>query len=90
MLDTSTWKFPKYIKLADEQFDQPGGIFLHIGADLFYQMLRSGRRTRPGKYPFLQGTLLGWTLSGRTPATTTQHDTQPTFLLQEDNCLEHN
>ena len=31
-----------------------------------------------------------WTLSGRTPTTTTQHDPEPTFLLSEDNSLEHN
>jgi len=89
-LDTSTWKIPKDIKLADEQFDQPGSIDLLIGADLFYEMLRSGRRTRPGNYTVLQGTVLGWTLSGRTPATNTQNDPQHTFLLQEDNSLEHN
>jgi len=89
-LDTSTWKIPKDIKLADEQFDQPGGIDLLIGADLFYEMLRSDRRTRAGNYPVLQETVLGWTLSGRTPATTTQHDPQPKFLLREDNSLEHN
>jgi len=58
-LDTSTWKIPKDIKLADEQFDQPGGIDLLIGADLFYEMLRSGRRTRPSNYPVLQETVLG-------------------------------
>jgi len=63
-LDKSTWKIPKDIKLADEQFDQPGSIDLLIGADLFYEMLRSGRRTHPGNYPVLQETVLGWTLSG--------------------------
>ena len=73
-LDTRTWKIPKYNMLADEQFDQPGDIYLIIGADLFYEMLPSGRRTRPGNHPVLQETVLGWTLSGRTPATTTKHD----------------
>jgi len=63
-LDRSTWKIPKDIKLADEEFDQTGGIDLLIGADLFYEMLRSGRRTHPGNYPVLQETVLGWTLSG--------------------------
>jgi len=76
--------------LADEQFDQPRSFDLLIEADLFHDMLRSDRRTRPGNYPVLQETILGWTLSGRTPATTTQHDPQPTFLLREDNSLEHN
>jgi len=81
---------PKDIRLADEQFDQPGDIDLLIGADLFYEMLRSGRRTLPGKYPVLQETVLSWTLSGRTPSTTIQHDPQHTFLLLEDSSLEHN
>jgi len=42
-LDTSSWKLPKDIKLADEQFDQPGSIDLLIGGDIFYEILRSGR-----------------------------------------------
>ena len=90
-LDTSTWKIPTDIKLADEQFDQPGGIDLLIGADLFYEILRSGRRTRPG-YPVLQETVLGWTLSGKTPvaATTTKNEPQRTFMLQEDNSIRKN
>ena len=71
-LDTSTWKIPKDIKLADEQFNQPGGIDLLIGTDLFYEILRSGWRTRPGNYPVLQETVLGWTFSERTPDTLPQ------------------
>ena len=65
-------------------------IHLLIGAVFFSDMLRTGRRTLPGNYPVLQEIVLGWTLSSRTPATTTQHDTQPTFLLREDNRLENN
>jgi len=76
--------------LADEQFDQLGRIYLLIGADIFKEMLRSDSRTRPGNYPVLQETVLGWTLAGRIPATTRQHEPQPTFLLREDNSLEHN
>jgi len=52
-------------------------------------MLWSGKRTRSGNYPVLQETILDWTLSGRTPATTTQHDPQHTLVLREDNSLEH-
>ena len=33
-LDISSWKIPKDINLADEQFDQPGSIDLLIGADI--------------------------------------------------------
>ena len=89
-LDTSNWKIPKDIKLADEQFDQPGSIELLIRADLFYEMLRSSRRTHPGNFTILQETVFGWTLTGRTPATFTQNDPQHAFLLWEDNRLEHN
>jgi len=56
--DISSWKIPKDIKLADEQFHQPGGIDLLIGADLFYEMSRPGRHTRPGNFPVLQETVL--------------------------------
>jgi len=76
--------------LADEQFDQPGDIDLIIGADLFYYMLRSDRRTLPGNYLVLQETVLAWTPCGPTLATITQHDPPPKFLLREDNRLEHN
>jgi len=89
-LDVSAWKIPKDIKLANEEFDQPGEIDLLIGADLLYDMLRSDRRTRPSNYTVLQETVLGWTLSVRTPATTSWHDSQHTFLLREDNSQEHN
>ena len=52
-LDISSCKIPKDIKLADEQFVQPGDIDLLIRADLFFEMLQPGRRTRPGNYPVL-------------------------------------
>ena len=86
-LDKSTWKIPKDINLADKQFNPPGGIDLLIAAYLFYVTLRSDRRTRPDNYPVLQAIVLGWTLTGRTPSTITQHDPQTTFLLREDKDL---
>jgi hypothetical protein len=81
-LDTSSWKLPKDIKLADEQFNQPGGISLIIGADIFYEILRAVR-TRPGDYPVLQETTLGWAISGRTQGVT-HNEPQHTFMLQEN------
>jgi len=75
--------------LADEQFHQPGGIDLLTGADLFYEMLQPGRRTRPGKYPVLQETVLGWTIAGRTPANTTVDDVIRAFLQRETSKMEY-
>jgi len=70
-LDTSSWRIPTVIKLANENFNTPGEIDLLFGADLFYEMLRLGRRIRPG-YPLLQEAVLEWTLSGKTPVITSQ------------------
>jgi hypothetical protein len=81
-LDISNWKIPKNIKLADEQFNQPGSIDLLIGADLFYEMFQPGRRTCPGNYPVQQETVLGWTIAGRTPANTNLEDKKRAFLQE--------
>jgi predicted nicotinamide N-methyase len=58
-LDISGWKIPKDIKLADEQFNEPGSIDLLLGADLFYEMSRPGRYiqriTQYFKKQFLDG-----------------------------------
>jgi hypothetical protein len=80
-LDTSSWKIPTDINLADKYFNQPGSIDLLIGADLFYKMLQPGRHTRPGNYPVIQETVLGWTIAGQTPANTTLEDVNRAFLV---------
>jgi hypothetical protein len=89
-LDINKWNIPKDLKLADENFNVPGDIDLLIGADIFYEILRSDNRTRPGNYPVLQETALGWTICGRTPTSSTPCDKQHTFLLRNDNSLEQN
>jgi hypothetical protein len=80
-LDTSSWRLPTDINFADKYFNQPGGTDLLIGADLFYEMLQPGRRTRSGDYPIIQETVLGWTVAGRTPTNTTLEDVKHAFLL---------
>jgi hypothetical protein len=86
-LDITTWNIPKDIKLADQQFNQPGAIDMLIGADLFYELLLHNRRTKPG-HPVLQETVLGWIISGRTPAVNNSGAKQHTFLLRENGRLE--
>jgi hypothetical protein len=80
-LDTSSWKISIDINLADTYVNQPGGIDLLIGADLFYEMLQPGRHTLLGNCPVIQETVLGWTIAGRTPANTTL-DVKRAFLLE--------
>ena len=88
-LDTSGWKIPTDINLADEQFNQPGETDLLIGPDLFYELSRPGRHTRPGNFPVLQETVLGWTTAGRTPANTTVEDVKRAFLQRETSKMEY-
>ena len=51
-------------------------------------MLQSGRCIRPGNFPVLQETVLGWAISGRTPDIH-QNEPQHIFLVKECNNLEH-
>jgi len=85
-LDTSTWRIPRNIKLADEQFNQPQAVDMLIGADLFYELLLPNRRTRIG-HPVLQETVLGW-ISGRTPVPNNPRTNQHAFLLRENTSIE--
>jgi hypothetical protein len=87
-LDTSGWKLPRDIKLADEHFNEPGSIDLLLGAELFYEIMQSGRYTRPN-HPVLQETTLGWTVAGNTPIITATTKAQHAFPLR-DNPLEKN
>jgi hypothetical protein len=52
--DISNWRLPKDIKLADEEFNEPGGIDLLLVAEIFYEILKAGRRKRQGDFPVLQ------------------------------------
>jgi hypothetical protein len=88
-LDTTSWKLPNDILLADEHFDMPGAIDLLIGADLFYEILLSNQRTRKG-YPVLQETVLGWIVSGKTPAINSSSSTHRSFFRRETTPLEAN
>ena len=81
--------YPVTLLLADEHFDTPGAIDLLIGADLFYDILLSDQRTRKG-YPVLQKTVLGWIISGKTPAVNSPSSTQRSFFLRETTPLEAN
>jgi hypothetical protein len=87
-LDTSGWKLPKDIKLADDHFYEPGGIDLLLGAELFYEIMQSGRYTRPNR-PVLQETTLGWMLAGNTPIVTATTKAPHAFILKDDT-LEKN
>jgi hypothetical protein len=53
------WGISENIPMADETFDQLGQIDLLLGTEVFFNILRSGRQTRPGDYCVLRETVLG-------------------------------
>jgi len=63
-IDTSTWKFPSYIVLADRDFNKPAPIDILLGAEIFFKILVNGRYDCEG-LPVLQNTKLGYILSGK-------------------------
>lgn len=56
--------FPKDIKLADEQFNKPKGIDVLLGANIFYDLLKTGQIKLSKNMPVLQETVSGWIISG--------------------------
>ena len=88
---TQDWNIPRELILADPEFNTPGPIDMLIGAEVFFSVLKQGKQVRPGPYPILQDTELGWILAGRFE--TPEHrcaEPQPleTFIVREHSNLE--
>jgi hypothetical protein len=64
------WKHISDLPLADPGFTQPGRIDLLLGADIFVDVLRHGRRTGPPGTPTAFETEFGWVICGSTGSTT--------------------
>jgi len=63
-IDTSTWKFPFDVVLADRDFNKPAPVDILLGAEIFFEVLMNGRYDCKG-LPVLQNTKLGYILSGK-------------------------
>lgn len=61
-----SWSHISDIPLADPGFGQPGRIDVLLGADVFVDILRDGRRKGPENSPTAFETDLGWVLCGST------------------------
>ena len=64
-LDRKVFQIPEGISLADPEFYKPGMIDLLIGAEFYYQLLRSGQLRVKGQPAVYQETLFGWIIAGR-------------------------
>lgn len=58
---------PKNIELADPDFWVPDKVDMLLGADIFFDMLMTGRIQLPTSGAVLQETQFGWVLSGPVP-----------------------
>jgi len=63
------WKHLSDLPLADPGFNQPGRIDILLGADVYVDVLRHGRRTGPPGSPTAFETDLGWVICGNTGST---------------------
>jgi hypothetical protein len=63
-IDTSTWKFPSEVVLADRDFNKPVPVDILLGAEIFFEIFMNERYDYKG-LPVLQNTKLGYILSGK-------------------------
>lgn len=55
---------PKYLQLADEQFNIPKSIDILLGAGIFFDLIKHGKIKLENNQPILQETILGWIVTG--------------------------
>lgn len=68
-IHTEAINLPKHLRLADPQFYEPAPIDLLLGANIFWQVIGSGRIQLGKQLPTLQETEFGWLVAGCTPHT---------------------
>jgi len=81
-VDSSDWGILEGLMLADENFNRPNSIDILLGADVFFEVLCHDKMTRPGNYPVLHNTELGWIVSGKMPE---EFPRKSFFIRNNDN-----
>ncbi|XP_033228394.1 uncharacterized protein LOC117180153 [Belonocnema kinseyi] len=64
-LNRKLFQIPDNIILADPEFHRPAEIDILVGAEYYYELLRSGKIHIPNQTDVLQETDLGWIIVGR-------------------------
>ena len=62
--ETSKWKVPSHLELADPFFNVSNEVDILIGAGLAYALLKPGQIKLGPNLPVLQNTHLGWVVAG--------------------------
>ncbi|XP_062541484.1 uncharacterized protein LOC134209520 [Armigeres subalbatus] len=66
-VDSTGWKLPEDIALADPYFTEPSHVDMIIGASLFFDLLRNEKIKLGENGPVAQNTTLGWIICGNLP-----------------------
>lgn len=64
-INSSAFRIPQGIQLADLGFNRPDEVDMLIGAELFWQLMQGGQVSLGEGMPVLQNTRLGWIVSGK-------------------------
>lgn len=70
-IETSDWKIPETIQLADPLFYKPQRIDLLLNSEVFFAMLLNGRISLGDNKPCLVNTVFGWIVGGKFTSQTT-------------------
>ena len=87
-IDSSDWGIPEGLVLADENFNRPDSIDILLGADVFFEVVCHDKKTRPGNYPVLQDTELGWIVSGKIPSAALEEVPRKSFFIRNNDNLD--
>ncbi|XP_073843780.1 uncharacterized protein [Musca autumnalis] len=67
-INTSQWKIPQNIKLADPLLFKPQPIDVLLSAEVFFDLLLDGRISLGNRLPCLTNTVFGWIVGGSSPS----------------------
>ncbi|XP_061387580.1 uncharacterized protein LOC133322632 [Musca vetustissima] len=68
LMNTSQWKIPQNIELADPLFYKPQRIDVLLSAEVFFDLLLDGRISLGNGLPCLTNTVFGWIVGGSSPS----------------------
>jgi hypothetical protein len=71
-----------------DEFNNRNSIDILLGADVFFEVLRHDKKTRPGNYPVLQHTDLGWIISGKMPLAGSEGVQRRSFFFRNSDNLD--
>ncbi|XP_075235077.1 uncharacterized protein LOC142332515 [Lycorma delicatula] len=88
VINYKSWNLPSNLKLSDPEFYKPGNIDMLMGIELYFEIMKCDKRVRPGGFPVIFETELGWILSGEYPSENTSSSPETTCLTLTNDQLQ--